>query len=111
MANFSDYMVQHVLYIKGVEKSIERKTTFAHKHPTECMFGKMFYGTLKPNIESYSEKKRDLIEQVEQIHARFHEAASHIHPDDAEIERHKRDAWFYSSRLINLLDRLEKTPD
>lgn len=111
MANFCDYMIQHVLYIKGVENSILKNTQFPHKRPTECAFGKMFYGALKPNIDGYSETKRRLIDEVEQIHIQFHEAARLIHPDDADIERHKSNAWFYSSRLINLLDRLEKLPD
>jgi hypothetical protein len=111
MTDFSDYMVQHILYIKAVEKCINQHAVFAHKQPTECAFGKMFYETLKPNIDGYSEKKRQLIEQLEQVHIQFHESARHIDPDDPDIEKHQQDAWYYSSKLINLLGSLEKTRD
>lgn len=111
MANFSDYMIQHILYIKGVEKSIKHNTVFAHKKPTECAFGKMFYQDIKPNIDGYSEAKRDLIEAMEQIHIKFHDSAQHIHPEDPNMEQSKQDAWYYSSRLINMLEKLEKMKD
>jgi len=111
MVNFSDYMIQHIFYIKGVEKSIAKKTAFAHKKPTECAFGKMFYGTLKPNVESFCEDKRGLIEEVEKIHIQFHESAQHIHADNPDSDQYQRDAWLYSARLINLLGQLEKMPD
>jgi hypothetical protein len=111
MTEFSDYMVQHVLYIKAVEKCINQHAAFAHKQPTECAFGKMFYEKLKPNIDGYSEKKRQLIEQLEQVHIQFHEAARHIDPDASDNEKSQQDAWYYSSRLINLLNTLEKTQD
>lgn len=111
MANFSDYMVQHILYIKGVEKSIAQKTGFAHKNPTECAFGKMFYGTLKPNFENFCGDKRGLLEEVERTHIQFHESARHIHVDNPDSEHHQCDAWLHSARLINLLGRLEKMGD
>jgi hypothetical protein len=108
MASFSDYMVQHILYIKGVEKSIAKKTEFAHKHPTECAFGKMFYSTLKPNFDQFGSDKRGLLEDVERTHIQFHESARHIHIENPASEIHQRDAWLHSARLINLLGRLEK---
>ncbi len=111
MVNFSDYMVQHVLYIKGVERSIAKKITFAHKQPTECAFGKMFYGTLKPHIESFGENTRGLLEDVEKTHIQFHECAQHIQADNPDSEQCQRDAWLYSAKLINLLGKLEKMPD
>lgn len=111
MTNFSTYMIQHILYIKGVERSIAKKTEFAHKKPTECAFGKMFYGTLKPNLDTFSEKKRVLIDEVERTHIQFHESAAHIRVDNPASEQHQSDAWLYSARLINLLGRLEKMPD
>jgi hypothetical protein len=104
-------MIQHILYIKGLERSIAKKTEFAHKKPTECAFGKMFYGTLKPHLNAFSEKKRVLLEEVEKIHIQFHESAGHIHVENPENEQYQNDAWLYSARLINLLGRLEKMPD
>jgi hypothetical protein len=108
MAAFFDYMIQHVLYIKGVEKCIRHQTDFAHKEPTECAFGEMFYSILKPNLDRYPKDKRALIEQMEQIHIQFHDAVRHIQPNDPDMEKYQQNAWYYSSRLINLLDRLEK---
>lgn len=111
MDRFSDYMVQHILYVSGVEKSLRNNQAFAHKQPTECAFGKMFYGMLKPNLDHYSATKRNLVEQLEEIHIRFHESAQNIHPDNPDMEQHRRDAWYHSSRLINLLTKLEKVRD
>ena len=111
MTNFSTYMFQHILYIKGVERSIAKKIEFPHKKPTECAFGKMFYGTLKPNLNTFSEKKRALIEEVEKIHIQFHESAGHIHVENPASEQYQSDAWLHSAKLINLLGRLEKMPD
>jgi hypothetical protein len=105
---FSNYMVQHILYIKGVEKSIVQKVPFTHKQPTECAFGKMFYGTLKPQFERFDEAQQALLEQVEKTHIQFHESAQMIRVDNPESEQHQRDAWLYSARLINLLGQLEK---
>lgn len=111
MAGFCDYMVQHILYVSGVEKSIRQNMIFPHKEPTECAFGKLFYGTLKPDMDSYSVDKRQLLEQIEQTHSQFHATARNIHPDNPDMEQHQKDAWYYSSQLINMLNKLEGMRD
>lgn len=111
MMSFSNYMVQHILYINGIQKCLNHGTAFVHKQPTECAFGQMFYSEIKPNIEHFSEEKKQLAEQLEKIHTAFHTAAFNINESNPELEQAKQDAWLYSSKLINLLNHLEKLQD
>ncbi|MFZ2725768.1 MAG: CZB domain-containing protein [Methylococcaceae bacterium] len=108
MINFSNYMVQHILYINSVQRCLNHGTHFEHKQPTECAFGKMFYSEIKPNFERFCEEKKQLIEHIEKIHNAFHEAAFHISSDNPDIEKATQDAWLYSTQLVNMLNRLEK---
>jgi 6-pyruvoyl-tetrahydropterin synthase len=109
--SFSLYMAQHVLYINGIQKSLDHKTIFTHKKPTECAFGKMFYAEIKPNLENFSIEKQSIIKTVEETHIAFHEIAFHINEHNPDIEKAKQTAWLYSTKLINLLNTLEKMPD
>ncbi|MGR8934349.1 MAG: CZB domain-containing protein [Gammaproteobacteria bacterium] len=111
MANFSNFMAQHVLYINGIQKCLRHNTVFAHKQPDECAFGKMFYAEIKPGMNAYSDEKRRVIEELEKTHNAFHDSANHIVADNPELEQHTREAWFYSSKLINMLGVLEKMSD
>jgi hypothetical protein len=110
MNDFCLYMAQHILYINSVQKSLKDHTVFNHKQPTECTFGKMFNAEIKPNIDNFSSEKKETIKQLEQYHIAFHEAASHIVEDNPDIEKAKQDTWLYSTKLINLLNTLEKMP-
>lgn len=107
--DFTLYMTQHILYIKRLQISLENKTEFSHKLPTECVFGKMFYKDIKPNLVQFSDKKRQLIEQIELIHIDFHHEASKINPHiNPDWKLSQNNAWLHSSRLINMLTNLEK---
>ncbi len=106
MAEFIDYMVQHALYIKDMEKNIRDEKVCQHKSHTECDFGKLFHGTLKPNLDSYPESQRLLLERVEQVHRDFHEAAGKIQPDAPDLDAHRREASEYSFELLGLLEQL-----
>lgn len=108
MISFSNYMVQHVLYINGIQKCLKQHTEFNHKKPTECAFGKMFYADIKPKLDEFPKNKQDVIHELEQTHTAFHNAALRISHDNSDIEAAKQDAWLYSSKLINLLNGLEK---
>jgi hypothetical protein len=103
-------MAQHVLYINGIQKCLKNKTDFNHKLPTECAFGKMFYSEIKPNLNNFSAQKQDKIKAIEEMHSAFHEVALGIKEHNPELENAKQAAWLYSTKLINLLNTLEKMP-
>ena len=107
---FSIYMAQHVLYINGIQKCLKNNTPFNHKLPTECAFGKMFYSEIKPNLSKFSAEKQNTILTIENTHSAFHEAALGITEQNPELESAKQAAWLYSTKLINLLNTLEKMP-
>lgn len=109
--SFSLYMAQHVLYINGIQKCLNHNTVFNHKQPTECAFGKMFYSEIKPNLDTFSPEKQAIIKIVEDTHIAFHTTAFDITEDNPDIEKAKQAAWLHSTKLINLLNTLEKMPD
>ncbi len=106
--SFSLYMAQHILYINGIQKCLNHSTVFNHKKPTECAFGKMFYSEIKPNMDIFSIEKQDVINILEKTHIAFHETAFDITENNPDIENAKQTAWLHSTKLINLLNALEK---
>ena len=72
-----DFLVlQHVNYLNNLDNACKKKIAFAHKKPTDCNFGKLFYGKIWPDKETMPEILRLKVEEIEMEHRTFHETAA-----------------------------------
>jgi hypothetical protein len=83
--NLDRLILQHLNYLNRLDDAIKKKAQFAHKQPTDCDFGKLFYAEVWPGKDKYSAPVQESIARIEQEHRTFHAMAGKVDPTSTSV--------------------------